>query len=100
MEQSSTYVTVSNSLPVFSSAYVLPSVGVRSGTELSCYSEVTDPDFTDVTQTYRWSRNGELISLGQTLLLTDENASQGDTGLEERQFPFAGLRDKIEASKE
>ena len=79
LEQSSTYVTVSNSLPVFSSAYVLPNVGVRSGTELSCYSEVTDPDFTDVTQTYRWSRNGELIALGQTLLLTDENASQGDT---------------------
>ena len=29
-----------------------------------------------------------------------ENASQGEAGLKERQFPFAGLRDKIEASKE
>ncbi len=29
-----------------------------------------------------------------------ENASQGEVGFKERQFPFAGLRDKIESSKE
>ena len=28
-----------------------------------------------------------------------ENASQGEAELKERQFPFAGLRDKIEAFK-
>ena len=29
-----------------------------------------------------------------------ENAPQGESELKERQFPFAGLRDKIGASKE
>ena len=29
-----------------------------------------------------------------------ENVAQGKAGLNERQFPFAGLRDKIESSQE
>jgi hypothetical protein len=78
IDVASTFVTVSNSEPVFTNTYILPSVGVRSGTELTCYSVVSDPDLTEISHDYSWSRNGELLAIGQSLVLNDDNAKQGD----------------------
>ena len=77
-------------------------VGEHRRKELVVVSK-NEPDMVDIVE------DELLLSLPQSVEHLEflghncgsgENASKGETGLIERQFPFAGLRDKIEASKE
>jgi hypothetical protein len=76
--EGSAWVVVGNSPPSISHVLVLHDGEVLTGTELVCAAGADDPDQEEPAIGYLWQRNGSTIALGESLLLNEYNAAQGD----------------------
>lgn len=78
VDSASTQVTIDNRPPVIDEVLIVPSAGVRSGTEIECSAMGSDPDYDALSTSYRWFNNGQLLGIHSSLSLSTEHGIKGE----------------------